>query len=315
MGAITKSSSFENYNPETDSRMVSLSELHRFHNHPFKVERNLELFELMESIRLEGVLVPLIVRSNPYGEGYEILSGHRRCEAAQWAGLQKVPVVIRELDDDQAVIIMIDSNLQREHLKPSEKAFAYKMKLEAMKRQAGRKPSKIMSQVGTHFSVTQKSAALSEGSELRSDELLARQVGESRNQVARYVRLTYLIPKILQMVDESRLAMTSAVELSYLKEEEQYELHAVMELEQTIPSLSQANRLKRKSQQGILDMDLIYSIMEEMKPNQQEQIRIPLDRVRKYIPESYTPAQQIKLIETLLQAWAKESKGKRRMRS
>lgn len=267
-----------NVEPGAGIVMVETSQLHGFKNHPFKVERNLELFELRQSIEKEGVLLPLLVRSNPDGDGYEIIAGHRRKEAAEWAGLTEIPAIIRELDDNQSIIAMVDSNLQREKILPSEKAFAYKMKLEAMKHQ-GKRNDLTSSPVGTKLeNPTMECYQLYEtydekgkwsldsrvmnldDTNMRSDEIMARQVGESRNQIARYIRLTNLIPKILQMVDEEKLALTSAVEISFLKEEEQYELHAVMDLEQSIPSLSQANRLKRMSQQGKLDMESICEI-------------------------------------------------------
>lgn len=222
-------------------KSIRISELKDFKNHPFHVQQDMELCALMKSIEDEGVIVPLLVRPNPDGEGYEVIAGHRRKAAALWAGLTEVPVVIRELDDDQAIVAMVDSNLQRENLKPSEKAYAYRMKLEAMNRQ-GRKTDITSAQVGPKLE--------------RSNELLAKQVGESVAQIKRYIRLTHLIPKILQMVDEEKIAFTIAVELSYLKVEEQYELHAVMDIEQCTPSLSQANRMKRISQSGGLDMDV-----------------------------------------------------------
>ena len=199
---------------------VSISELHSFRNHPFKVETNTELCELMRSIEKEGVLVPLMVRTNPYGDGYEVISGHRRKEAALWAGETEVPVVIRELDDDQAVVAMVDSNLHRENLKPSEKAFAYRMKLEAMKHQ-GKKVSAediTLAQVEPRFAQKEQGDVVS--GTMRSNELLAKQAGESVAQIKRYIRLTNLIPKILDMVDQGKIAFTVAVELSYLKEEE-----------------------------------------------------------------------------------------------
>lgn len=288
------------------------------------MERNPELFELRQSIEKEGILIPLLIRKNPNGDGYEIIAGHRRKEAAIWAGITELPVIIRELDDDQATIAMVDSNLQREKILPSEKAFAYKMKLEAMKQQ-GRKNDltsgqvepklenetleiyPLESEIDENGRVIIKQKSGKKG--IRSNELLARQVGESVNQIKRYIRLTHLIPKILDMVDEEKLALTSAVEISFLTEEEQYELHAVMEIEQSIPNLSQANRLKRMSQQNLLDMDSIYEIMEEVKPNQREQVKIPLDRVGKYFPADYTPLQQIELIEKLLREWAKQNKN------
>ena len=265
---------------------VPIGQIHDFRGHPFKVERDMALFELMQSIGKEGVIVPALVRPNPYGEGYEMIAGHRRKEACLWAGIGEMPVVVRNLDDNQAVIAMVDSNLQREYLKPSEKAFAYKMKLEAMKHQGRREDVDALSQVGT-----------------RSDELLAKQVGESRNQIARYIRLTNLIPKVLDMVDDGKIAFTVAVELSYLKEEEQYELHAVMDMEQCTPSLSQANRIKRMSQSGKLDMDAIFTVLSQEKPNQREQIRIRADTLEDYFPEDFTMEQKVKVIQHLVKEW------------
>ena len=272
-------------------KLLNLNQLHDFANHPFKVEENTELCELMRSIETEGVLVPLLARPNPNGEGYELISGHRRKAACAWAGVTDVPVVVRDLDDNQAVITMVDSNLQREHIKPSEKAYAYKMKLEAMNRQGQRTDI-------TSAQVEPKSGLLE-----RSNELLAKQVGESVAQIKRYVRLTNLIPKILDMLDDGKIAFTIAVELSYLKEEEQYELHAVMDLEQCTPSLSQANRMKRMSQSGELDMDMMYEVLGEEKPNQREQIKINADSLSKYFPPDFTPKQKVELIEQLVKDW------------
>lgn len=272
-------------------KLLNLNQLHDFANHPFKVEENTELCELMRSIETEGVLVPLLARPNPNGEGYELISGHRRKAACAWAGVTDVPVVVRDLDDNQAVITMVDSNLQREHIKPSEKAYAYKMKLEAMNRQGQRTDI-------TSAQVEPKSGLLE-----RSNELLAKQVGESVAQIKRYVRLTNLIPKILDMVDDGKIAFTIAVELSYLKEEEQYELQAVMDLEQCTPSLSQANRMKRMSQSGELDMDMMYEVLGEEKPNQREQIKINADSLSKYFPPDFTPKQKVELIEQLVKDW------------
>lgn len=272
-------------------KLLNLNQLHDFANHPFKVEENTELCELMRSIETEGVLVRLLARPNPNGEGYELISGHRRKAACAWAGVTDVPVVVRDLDDNQAVITMVDSNLQREHIKPSEKAYAYKMKLEAMNRQGQRTDI-------TSAQVEPKSGLLE-----RSNELLAKQVGESVAQIKRYVRLTNLIPKILDMVDDGKIAFTIAVELSYLKEEEQYELHAVMDLEQCTPSLSQANRMKRMSQSGELDMDMMYEVLGEEKPNQREQIKINADSLSKYFPPDFTPKQKVELIEQLVKDW------------
>ena len=202
-------------------RNVEINQLHNFRNHPFKVEVNTELCELMKSIEKEGVLVPLLVRTNPYGDGYEVVSGHRRKEAAIWAGETMVPVVVRELDDDQAVVAMVDSNLHRENLKPSEKAFAYKMKLDAMKHQGKHLDSVTLAQVGPKFTDgSQLNEKDNNTSIINSNELLARQVGESVAQIERYIRLTKLIPKILDMVDDGKIAFTIAVELSYLSEDE-----------------------------------------------------------------------------------------------
>lgn len=301
--------------------VIPLNQLKDFKDHPFKVELNTELFELMQSIENEGVLVPLLARPNPDGEGYEIVAGHRRKAACEWAGITDVPVVIRNFDDEQAIIAMIDSNLQRENIKPSEKAYAYKMRLEAMKRQ-GQRTDLTSSQVGTKLenpTVEVNKLETSYDDEgkwninsqvdddkkanIRTDDLLAKQVGESRNQIARYIRLTNLIPKILDMVDEGKIAFTIAVELSYLKEEEQYELYAVIDLEQCTPSLSQANRLKRMSQAGNLDMDAMYDVLGEEKPNQKVQIKIQAERLDKYFPSNYTDRQKVELIEKLVKSW------------
>ena len=265
----------------------------------------MQLFELSKSIEEKGVLVPLIVRPNPIGTGYEIVAGHRRKAASEWAGIDMVPVMIVQMDDAEAIIAMVDSNLQREHIKPSEKAYAYKMKLEAMKQQ-GKKFTDTLSQVGTKLS---KDVGENGKPILRSDELLAKQVGESRNQIARYIRLTNLIPKILDMVDEGKIAFTIAVELSYLKEEEQYELHAVMDLEQCTPSLSQANRMKRLSQSEGIDMDKMYDILGEEKANQREQIKIRADSLSQYFPADFTPKQKVELIEKLVRDWHEKQTG------
>ena len=277
---------------------IPLSELHPFEGHPFRVVDDEEMMKTAESVRDFGVLTPAIVRPDPDG-GYEIVSGHRRHRASELAGKETMPAIVRDLDDDAAIILMVDANLQRESILPSERAFAYKMKLDAMKQQ-GKKLPDTLSQVGTKLN---KQVSEDGKPILRSDEILARQVGESRNQIARYIRLTNLIPKILDMVDEGKIAFTIAVELSYLKEEEQYELHAVMDLEQCTPSLSQANRMKRMSQSGMLDMDAIYSVLEEEKPNQREQIKIRADTLADYFPDDFTPKQKVELIEKLVKEW------------
>ncbi len=320
---------------ETDIRMVPIAQLQDFEGHPFKVENDMALFELMQSIEKEGVIVPALARPKA-GGGYELIAGHRRKAACKWAGLDVMPVVIRELDDNQAVIAMVDSNLQREHLKPSEKAFAYKMKLEAMKRQGartdltssqlGKKLTSSQTVTGTSDQVgpklenpTLKAYSLqseydvegcwsvtqggSTGTSINTNEVLAKQLGESRMTIQRYIRLTNLIPKLLDMVDEGKIAFTIAVELSYLTEEQQYELYEVMDMEQCTPSLSQANRIKRMSQSGELDMDGMFLILEQEKPNQREQIKLRADAVEKYFPEGYTPKQKTELIEKLLKEW------------
>lgn len=320
---------------ETDIKMVPIADLHDFEGHPFKVENDMALFELMQSIEKEGVIVPALARPRAEG-GYELIAGHRRKSASKWAGLDVMPVVIRELDDNQAVIAMVDSNLQREHLKPSEKAFAYKMKLDAMKRQ-GARTDLTSCQVGEKSTSSQVVTGTSEqdeskinnptmkayslktdydangswgitqgeviSSNMRSDEILAKQVGENRMTIQRYIRLTNLIPKLLDMVDDGKIAFTIAVELSYLTEEQQYELYEVMDMEQCTPSLSQANRIKRMSQSGELDMDVMFLILEQEKPNQREQIKLRADAVEKYFPEGYTPKQKTELIEKLLMEW------------
>lgn len=295
--------SFVRYESGVKGGMVRISEMKAFSNHPYHVEKDAAMLELVDSIQTEGVLVPLLIR--PVKEEscrFEIISGHRRKMAAEMAGLSEVPAIIRDMDDDQAIIAMTDSNLHREHIKPSEKAFAYKMRLEAMKHQ-GKKNMMTSAQVEPKCNEPQGVKELTTN---RSNEVLAKIVGENVNQIKRYIRLTYLIPQVLQMVDEGKLALTSSVELSFLRESEQYELYAIMDLEQSIPSLSQANRMKRISQQKGLTMDDICSILEEVKPNQREQVKIPMERIQKYFPKDFTPVQQVELIEKLLAGWAKK---------
>lgn len=299
---------------------LRLNQLVNFKDHPFKVETNTELFELMQSIEKDGVLVPLLARPNPNGEGYELISGHRRKAACEWAGVTEVPVIVRDLDNCQAVIAMVDSNLQRENIKPSEKAFAYRMKLEAMKQQGKRtdltsgqlvqklelkNPTLVLAEVecGIDEDGVWGLSNIDKAERIDSNKELAEHYGENERQIRRYIRLTYLIPKILDMVDEGKIAFTIAVELSYLKEEEQYELHAVMDLEQCTPSLSQANRLKRMSQKGELDMDEMYNVVGEEKPNQREQIKIQSEKLNKYFPADFTEHQKVELIEKLVKDW------------
>lgn len=300
---------------------LSLEQLEDFKNHPFKVEMDAELFELVQSIRQEGVLVPLLARPEPAGNRYEIIAGHRRKAACRKAGVDRVPVMVVEMDDDQAVIAMVDSNLHREHIKPSEKAFAYRMRLEAMKQQ-GKRTDLTFRQVGkksdnltVEFAEVEACVAgngkwgvrnLEQPEKINSNKELAKQAGESQRQINRYVRLTYLITKILDMVDEGKIAFTVAVELSYLKEEEQYELYVVMGKEQCTPSLSQANRLKRMSQTGKLDMDRMFSVLGEEKPNQREKLVINSSRLSSCFPKNYTNRQKVELIERLVRQWHQE---------
>ena len=266
---------------------IALSQLHPFQNHPFQVRDDQAMQETAESIREYGVLVPAIARPDPNG-GYELIAGHRRHRASQLAGKETMPVIIRELDDDAATIIMVDSNLQRETLLPSERAFAYKMKLEAMKRQAGRPQKENVSQVGT---------------QKRSDQLLAEQVGQSRNQIQRYIRLTELIPELLELVDERRIALNPAYELSFLKKEEQTNLLDAMESEQTTPSLSQAQRLKKFSQEGRLSLDVMRAILIEEKKSEVDRVTLTGDTLRKYFPKSYTDKQVCDTVIKLLEQW------------
>ena len=271
---------------------IALSQLHPFQNHPFQVRNDQAMQETAESIREYGVLVPAIARPDPNG-GYELIAGHRRHRASQLAGKETMPVIIRELDDDAATIIMVDSNLQRETLLPSERAFAYKMKLEAMKRQAGRPQKENVSQVGT---------------QKRSDQLLAEQVGQSRNQIQRYIRLTELIPELLELVDERRIALNPAYELSFLKKEEQTNLLDAMESEQTTPSLSQAQRLKKFSQEGRLSLDVMRAILIEEKKSEVDRVTLTGDTLRKYFPKSYTPQRMQDTIIKLLEQWQRRQK-------
>ena len=261
---------------------VSPALLHTFANHPFHVRKDMEMNELVDSIRESGVIVPLIVRSRPEG-GYEIISGHRRCEACRELGIEKVPVRVQELTDDEATILMVNSNIQREHVLPSEKAFAYKMRMDALKHQ-GRVTS---AQVGPKL----------------SSEVLAEQVGESRNQIKRYIRLTYLISSILQMVDESRMAFNPAVEISYMTPEHQRWLQAEMELCEATPSLVQSRRLKEMSQSGTLTEHYLHTLLTEQKPNQRQKFFLNQSDVQRFFPPGYTPEQMQNTIFSLLKTW------------
>lgn len=268
---------------------IPLGELHPFRNHPFKVKDDAAMQDTVDSVREYGVLVPAIARPDPDG-GYELIAGHRRHYASELAGKETMPVIVRDLDDDAATIIMVDSNLQREELLPSERAFAYKMKLEALKHQ-GARTDLTSSQVGTR---------------LRADELIAQQLGESRNQIQRFIRLTELIPTLLDMVDEHKIAFNPAVELSYLKKEEQTLLLEAMDSEQATPSLSQAQRLKKFSQQKMLSLDVMRAVMSEEKKTDLDRVTLKNETLRKYFPKSYTPKQMEDTIIKLLEGWYKK---------
>ena len=271
---------------------IPLGELHPFRNHPFKVKDDAAMQDTVDSVREYGVLVPAIARPDPDG-GYELIAGHRRHHASELAGKETMPVIVRDLDDDAATIIMVDSNLQREGLLPSERAFAYKMKLEAMKHQ-GERLDLTSAQVGRKL----------ENRESR--EILAEQVGQSRNQISRFIRLTELIPTLLDMVDERKIAFNPAVELSYLKKEEQTLLLEAMDSEQATPSLSQAQRLKKFSQQKMLSLDVMRAIMSEEKKTDLDRVTLKNETLRKYFPKSYTPKQMEDIIIKLLEGWYKK---------
>lgn len=249
---------------------IPLAELHPFKDHPFKILNNEEMERMIESIRKVGAITPALARPLPDG-GYELISGHRRLAACQVLEIETMPVIVREMSDDEAVIAMVDANLQRETILPSEKAFAYKMKLEAIKHQGV--------------------ASAQVGQKLLSVEIVADDAGESRNQIKRYIRLTYLIPELLSMVDDNKIAFNPAVEISYLDKSEQRVLLDAMELNDCTPSHAQSIRLKKLSQEGLLNREAIYSILSEEKPNQKEQIKLPRDELRKYFPQNYSDEQ------------------------
>ena len=268
---------------------IPLDQLKPFRNHPFKVRDDQRMLDTVDSIREYGVLVPAIARPDPEG-GYELISGHRRKRGCEMAGLQTMPVIIRDLDDDAAVLVMVDSNIQREELLPSERAFAYKMKLEALKHQ-GARMDLTSCQVGT---------------KLRADEKLAESVNESARTVQRFIRLTELISELLDMVDERKLAFNPAVEVSYLKRDEQRMLLEAMDAEQTTPSLSQAQRLKKFSQEGKLTDEAMSAIMCEEKKSDMDKVTLRSDTLRRYFPKSYTPKQMEQTIIKLLDVWQKQ---------
>lgn len=268
---------------------IPLGELHPFRNHPFKVKDDAAMQDTVDSVREYGVLVPAIARPDPNG-GYELIAGHRRHHASELAGKETMPVIIRDLDDDAATIIMVDSNLQREELLPSERAFAYKMKLEAIRHQ-GKRQEPTSSQVGM---------------KLQALDIVGQQAGDSRNQVHRFIRLTELIPELLDMVDERKIAFNPAVELSYLKKEEQTLLLEAMDSEQATPSLSQAQRLKKFSQQKMLSLDVMRAVMSEEKKTDLDRVTLKNETLRKYFPKSYTPKQMEDTIIKLLEGWYKK---------
>ena len=272
-----------------DFKVLKTADLHPFPDNPFHVVEDGLLMEMAESIKEFGIVTPIITRPKEDGDGYEIIAGQRRVRASELAGIDTVPAFVLPLDRDRAIITLVDSNMQRENILPSERAFAYKMKLEAMKRQG--------------FRTDLTSAQL--GEKLTSVEKLAKQSDNSRTQIQRFIRLTELIPPILQMVDEGKIALTPAVELSFLKKDEQENLFTTMESEDATPSLSQAQRMKKLSQMRRLDMDAIFEIMAEEKANQKETLKIKTDKLRKYFPKGTTPKQMeetiIKLLECELQ--------------
>ena len=273
-------------------RSVPLSQLHPFKDHPFKVLDDDAMSETVESVKQIGVVVPLIAR--PTEDGYEIVSGHRRHHAAELAGLETVPVIVREMDDDSAVIFMVDSNLQRENILPSEKALAYKMKMEAMKRQ------------GARHDLQHDSTSVQVGPKLDAATQIGEEVGESRSQVKRYIRLTNLIPEVLDMVDQKQIAFNPAVELSYLKPEEQQDFLEAIDMTQTAPSLSQAQRIKKLSQEGVCTADAICDVMSEAKKPEVGRLTFSTDSLRKYFPKSYTAKQMEETIIRLLEQYMKK---------
>ena len=261
---------------------IPLNELHPFKEHPFKIQNDDEMKRLIESIQKFGTLTPALARPLPEG-GYELISGHRRLAACQVLGIETMPVIVRDMSDDEAVIAMVDANLQREHILPSEKAFAYKMKLDAIKHQG--------------------KASVQVAEKLLSVEKVADDAGESKDQVRRYIRLTYLIPELLEMVDENKIAFNPAVEISYLEQSEQRVLLNAMELNDCTPSHAQSIRLKKLSQDGVLNDQTIYDILAEQKPNQQEQYKFKREDIRKYFPKSYTDKQVCDTVIKLLEQW------------
>ena len=272
-------------------QQIPIDALHPFTNHPFKVLDDEAMTRTVESIAQYGVLAPLIARPRPDGDGYEIISGHRRQYAAKLAGLETLPVIVRQMSDDAAVILMVDSNLQREHILPSERALAYKMKLDAMRRTSGRPSKENSRQLVGNFETA---------------DVVGKESGESGRQVQRFIRLTSLIPELLDMVDEKKIAFNPAVELSYLDESQQRDFLEAMEDTQNAPSLSQAQQLKKMAQQGEFSYEKAFDVMGQEKKNEKDTVTIKNETLRKYFPRSYTPKQMEEKIIQLLDAWQKK---------
>ena len=289
---------FETDESRADSQLekvqkISISELVPFKNHPFKVVDDEAVLRTTESIAQFGVLTPLIARPLEDG-GYEIISGHRRAHAAEAAGLTEVPVIVRDMNDDAATVLMVDSNLQRESILPSERAFAYKMKLEALKRQ------------GTRSDLLERDTSTQVGRRMETAEMIGQETGDSRNQVRRYIRLTNLIPELLDMVDQKQISFNPAVELSYLTPEEQQHVIEAMDFTQAAPSLSQAQRLKKLSQEGGCTLEAMQEILGEVKKGDLERVAFKSEQLRKYFPKSYSPKQMQDTIIKLLEQWQKK---------
>ena len=270
---------------------VPVEDIQEFKNHPFRVRNDEQMSELVKSVSANGILVPVLVRPHPNSHGYEMISGHRRMNAAMVNGQEKIQAIVRELTDDQATIIMVDSNIQRENILPTERGFAYKLKLDAMKHQ-GKRSDITSTQVGQKLKL--------------SVEIVAEQAGSSRNQVQRYIRLTSLTPELLSMVDEKKIAFNPAVELSYLKSEEQLILIEAMDTEQATPSLSQAQRLKKFSAEGKCNLEAMCAIMSEEKKGEPDRVTLTGDKIKKYFPKNYTPQQMEATIIKLLEGWHKK---------
>ncbi len=274
---------------------IPINKLHPFSNHPFHVRHDLEFSELVDSISESGIITPITVRPK-VGVGYEVISGHRRWEACKELGIESIPARVEYIDDDEATILMVNSNIQREHVLPSEKAFAYKMRMEALKRTAGR-PSKNSCQVGTNF---------------RADKTVAESTSESARTVQRYIRLTNLIPSILQMVDDGRIAFNPAVEISYMTEEHQTWLKEEMDMCDATPSLVQSRTLKDMSRNGTLTENYLHTLLTEEKPNQRQKFFLNQSDVQRYFPSSYTPQQMQNVIISLLRNWEQKRSSRQR---